>query len=157
MGRHADPAAARRTATLPLLIVAGVVVLLVAGGLVWWFAGSDEGCETRETVALTVAPELGELTEGVLAGEEIAELLHGAEALLLVRLHVDRRRAHVLVVEQPLHVGERVPVGERVVGDGVPQLVRGELADDGRCEAGAARREEQPLPRLAPCRDHPHS
>ena len=67
MGRHADPAAARRTATLPLLIAAGVVVLLVAGGLVWWFAGSDETCGTRQTVALTVAPELGTVTEELLA------------------------------------------------------------------------------------------
>src|SRR5918997_3724508 len=67
MGRHADPTAPRRTAPLLLLIAAGVVVLLVAGGLVWWFAGPAEACETRETVAVTVAPELGTVTEELLA------------------------------------------------------------------------------------------
>jgi Bacterial extracellular solute-binding protein/von Willebrand factor type A domain len=67
MGRHADPTAPRRTAPLPLLIAAGVVVLLVAGALVWWLAGPAEACETRETVAVTVAPELGSVTEELLA------------------------------------------------------------------------------------------
>lgn len=67
MGRHADPTATRRTAPLPILIAAGVVVLLVAGGLVWWLAGSDEACETREAVAVTVAPELESVTAELLA------------------------------------------------------------------------------------------
>ncbi len=67
MGRHADPTAPRRTAPLPLLIAAGLVVLLVAGGLVWWLAGSADACETRETVAVTVTPELGPVTEQLLA------------------------------------------------------------------------------------------
>ncbi|SFE05440.1 substrate-binding domain-containing protein [Blastococcus tunisiensis] len=66
MGRHADPTAPRRNAPLPLLIAAGVVVLLVAGGLVWWLTGS-ETCEVRETVDVTVAPELGPLAEDLLA------------------------------------------------------------------------------------------
>jgi hypothetical protein len=65
MGRHADPTAPRRTTPL-LLIAAGVVVLLVAGGLVWWLAGSD-ACETRQPVAVTVAPELRALSEELLA------------------------------------------------------------------------------------------
>ncbi|MCA0144837.1 substrate-binding domain-containing protein [Blastococcus sp. LR1] len=66
MGRHADPTAARRTLSLPLLVAAGVVVLLVAGGLTWWWTGSD-ACDTRQTVAVTVAPEIGTLAEELLA------------------------------------------------------------------------------------------
>ncbi|TQN37863.1 von Willebrand factor type A domain-containing protein [Blastococcus colisei] len=66
MGRHADPTATRRWAPLPLLVAAGVVVLLVAGGLVWGLTGS-EACETRRTVAVTVAPELGPLAQDLLA------------------------------------------------------------------------------------------
>jgi hypothetical protein len=66
MGRHADPTAPRRSAPL-LLIAAGVVVLLVAGGLVWWLAAGGDPCETRQPVAVTVAPELRDLTEELLA------------------------------------------------------------------------------------------
>jgi hypothetical protein len=65
MGRHADPSAPRRQALLPL-IAAGVAVLLVAGALVWWLTGSD-ACDTRQAVAVTVAPELGDLAEELLA------------------------------------------------------------------------------------------
>lgn len=67
MGRHAEPTATRRMAPLPLLIAAGVVVLLVVGGVVWWMAGSNEACETRETVDVTVAPELASLADALLA------------------------------------------------------------------------------------------
>jgi hypothetical protein len=66
MGRHADPTAPRRPAPL-VLIAAAVAVVLVAGGLVWWLAGSDEECATRQTVAVTVAPELGDLADELLA------------------------------------------------------------------------------------------
>ena len=65
MGRHADPTSPRRGASLPL-IAAGVVVFLVAGGLAWWLTAS-EACETRRTVDVTVAPELGGLVEQLLA------------------------------------------------------------------------------------------
>lgn len=67
MGRHTDPTAARRTALLSLLS-AGIVVLLAAGGLAWWLTGSGEACQTRETVAVTVAPELGTVAGELLAG-----------------------------------------------------------------------------------------
>src|SRR3712207_3233258 len=63
MGRHADPRTSRRPA-LPVLIAAGVVVLLLAGGLVWWLA--DDACDDPQTVAVTVAPEVGALAENLL-------------------------------------------------------------------------------------------
>jgi hypothetical protein len=66
MGRHADPTAPRRPVPVRL-IAAGVAILLVAGGLVWWLAGSADACETRQSVAVTVAPELGHLTRKLLA------------------------------------------------------------------------------------------
>jgi hypothetical protein len=68
MGRHADPTAPRRRAPLAF-IAAGVVVLLVAGGLGWWLtaSGAEDACATRQPVAVTVAPELGQLTEELLA------------------------------------------------------------------------------------------
>jgi Bacterial extracellular solute-binding protein/von Willebrand factor type A domain len=66
MGRHADPTAPRRPAPL-LLIAAGLVVLLVGGGLVWWLTAGGDACETRQPVAVTVAPELEELTADLLA------------------------------------------------------------------------------------------
>ncbi|NEK84316.1 VWA domain-containing protein [Blastococcus saxobsidens] len=64
MGRHADPTAQRRTVP-PVLIAAGLVVLLLAGGLTWWL--TTRGCGDRVTVDVTVAPELGGLTEELLA------------------------------------------------------------------------------------------
>ncbi len=67
MGRHADRRPSRRLPTLPVLIAAVVAVALVAGGLVWWLSGSDGPCDTRRTVAVTVAPELGEIAEKTLA------------------------------------------------------------------------------------------
>ncbi|MFD2091560.1 substrate-binding domain-containing protein [Blastococcus deserti] len=66
MGRHADTTAPRRPALLPLLAV-GVVLLLAAGGVAWWLTASGGGCDTRQQVAVTVAPELGELAEELLA------------------------------------------------------------------------------------------
>jgi hypothetical protein len=66
MGRHADPTAPRRPAPV-VLIAAGIVTVLLAGGLVWWLAGSGDECATRQTVAVTVAPELGDLTGKLLA------------------------------------------------------------------------------------------
>src|SRR4051795_13532633 len=65
MGRHADPTATRRPAPV-VLIAAGIVAVLLAGGLVWWLARSEE-CETRQTVTVAVAPELGDVTEQLLA------------------------------------------------------------------------------------------
>jgi hypothetical protein len=67
MGRHADPTAPRRPAPV-VLIACGIVAVLVAGGLVWWLAGSGAGeCDSTETVAVTVAPELGDIAEQLLA------------------------------------------------------------------------------------------
>lgn len=66
MGRHADPTAPRRRPT-PVFIAAGTVVALLAAGLVWWLAGSDGACGSRQTVRVTVAPELGALATHLLA------------------------------------------------------------------------------------------
>ncbi|MGY1735290.1 VWA domain-containing protein [Geodermatophilus sp. SYSU D00684] len=51
------------------LVVALVVVALVAGGVVWWLAGSgsSDGCDTTRTVRVTVAPELGDVAQDLLA------------------------------------------------------------------------------------------
>jgi hypothetical protein len=67
MGRHVDPTARRRRPTPPVLIAAGIVVALLAGGGVWWLAGSGGACATRQTVTVTVAPELGDLATHLLA------------------------------------------------------------------------------------------
>jgi Ca-activated chloride channel homolog len=67
MGRHADPTAPARRPAPVVLIAAGVVAVLLAGGLVWWLAGSGDECETRQSVAVTVAPELEDLTGTLLA------------------------------------------------------------------------------------------
>lgn len=70
MGRHADSATTRRRFPA-VLIAAGAVVVLLAGGLVWWLtAGGDDdsaACATRSTVAVTVTPEIADLTEGLLS------------------------------------------------------------------------------------------
>ncbi|SEK39854.1 von Willebrand factor type A domain-containing protein [Blastococcus sp. DSM 46786] len=68
MGRHADPAATRRPVP-PVLVAAGLAIVLVLGGLVWWLAGSG-GCDEDVTVDVTVAPELGTLTEELLSSVE---------------------------------------------------------------------------------------
>jgi Ca-activated chloride channel homolog len=67
MGRHADPTAPARRPAPVVLIAAGIVAVLLAGGLVWWLAGSGDECETRQSVAVTVAPELEDLTGTLLA------------------------------------------------------------------------------------------
>ena len=66
MGRHADPTAPRR-ATPGVLVAAAIVAVLVAGGLVWWLASGGEECATRQSVQVTVAPELGDLAQELLA------------------------------------------------------------------------------------------
>jgi hypothetical protein len=67
MGRHADPTAPGRRPAPVVLVAAGIVAVLLAGGLVWWLAGSGNDCETRQPVAVTVAPELEDLTGKLLA------------------------------------------------------------------------------------------
>lgn len=67
MGRHADPTVARRRPAPVVLLAAVVVAVLLAGGLTWALADSSGGCDTRRTVAVTVAPELGDLTRQLLA------------------------------------------------------------------------------------------
>ncbi|MCZ2858417.1 substrate-binding domain-containing protein [Blastococcus sp. VKM Ac-2987] len=52
----------------PVLLAAGLAVVLVLGGLGWWLTASG-GCE-RATVDVTVAPELGPLTEELLTDLE---------------------------------------------------------------------------------------
>jgi hypothetical protein len=66
MGRHADRRPSRR---LPahVLITAAMAVVLVVGGLVWWLTASGDACDTRQTVAVTVAPEIREIAETSLA------------------------------------------------------------------------------------------
>ncbi|MCF6735117.1 VWA domain-containing protein [Blastococcus sp. KM273129] len=68
MGRHADPAATRRSVPF-VLVAAGLAIALALGGLVWWVAGSG-GCDEEITVDVTVAPELGTLTEELLSSVE---------------------------------------------------------------------------------------
>ncbi|WP_245159229.1 substrate-binding domain-containing protein [Blastococcus sp. TF02A_35] len=47
-----------------VLLATGLAVLLLVGGLAWWLTAG--GCGDRTTVDVTVAPELGELTEELL-------------------------------------------------------------------------------------------
>ena len=66
MGRHADRTAPRRPAPA-VLIAAAAVAILLAGGRIWSVAASGGDCDTRRAVAVTVAPELGDLTKQLLA------------------------------------------------------------------------------------------
>jgi Ca-activated chloride channel family protein len=66
MGRHAEPTARRRRPAPVVLLAAAVAAVLLAGGLVWWLADGGD-CQTRRTVAVTVAPELGDLAGDLLA------------------------------------------------------------------------------------------
>jgi Ca-activated chloride channel family protein len=70
MGRHADPTPHRRRPTRPVLISSGTAVVVVAGGLVWSLTGASSDarpCATQHTVAVTVAPELGDVATKLLA------------------------------------------------------------------------------------------
>jgi hypothetical protein len=67
MGRHADPTSPARRPAPVVLLAAGIVAVLLAGGLVWWLAGGREQCEARQPVAVTVAPELEDLSGKLLA------------------------------------------------------------------------------------------
>jgi hypothetical protein len=66
MGRHAEPTPSARRPAFPVLIAAAVVAALLAVGLVWWLVSGDD-CESRETVALAVAPELESVAAELLA------------------------------------------------------------------------------------------
>lgn len=66
MGRHADPTAPRRV-TPAVFVAAATVAVLLAGGLVWWVSSGREDCATRQSVRVTVAPELGDLAKELLA------------------------------------------------------------------------------------------
>ena len=86
MGRHASTPSRSGIAGRPALL-GGLAVLLVAAiglGLVWWRSGDDDaadaaGCSDRQTVRVTVAPEVGPLVEQLL--EEPASLGGGACAV----------------------------------------------------------------------------
>jgi Ca-activated chloride channel homolog len=67
MGRHVDPRAVRRPSR-QLLLAAAAVVVVLAAGLVWLLrAPADAGtCRHRQTVALTVAPEIASVVERLL-------------------------------------------------------------------------------------------
>jgi Ca-activated chloride channel family protein len=76
MGRHASTRARYRIAGRPALLsgLSALVVAVVAAGLVVWWVGRDgdaaaEGssCTDRQTVRVTVAPEVGALAKQVLA------------------------------------------------------------------------------------------
>src|SRR5215203_5751488 len=83
MGRHASTPSRSGIAGRPALL-GGLAVLLVAAiglGLVWWRSGDDDtaaaaDCSDRQTVRVTVAPEVGPLVEQLLS--EPASLGGGA-------------------------------------------------------------------------------
>lgn len=79
MGRHADHSTQQRLPELSgrLAVIVGVVLVLVAGGIVWFAVGSGSGgCAAKQTVRVTVTPEVGSLTGKLLAGT-----IHGANGL----------------------------------------------------------------------------
>ncbi|WP_138734419.1 substrate-binding domain-containing protein [Modestobacter excelsi] len=76
MGRHASTPSRSRIAGRPALL-GGLAVLLIAAiglGLVWWRSGDDDAeaadCSDRQTVRVTVAPEVGPLVERLLSRPE---------------------------------------------------------------------------------------
>jgi hypothetical protein len=82
MGRHADTTTSARRPTLPILLAAAVVALLLAGGLVWWVTSGDN-CDTRQSVAVVVAPELESVARKLLT--DPVELDNGACAVAAVK------------------------------------------------------------------------
>src|SRR4051794_7004573 len=82
MGRHADNTTSTRRPAFPILIAAAVVAVLLAGGPVWGGASGDD-CDTRQTVAVVVAPELESVAGELLA--DPVELDNGVCAVAAVR------------------------------------------------------------------------
>jgi Ca-activated chloride channel homolog len=80
MGRHVDPRTVRRPSR-QLVLAAAAVVAVLAAGLVWSLrTPADAGtCRHRQTVALTVAPEIASVAERLLA--EPQDLGDGACAI----------------------------------------------------------------------------
>jgi Ca-activated chloride channel family protein len=75
MGRHAHNRARAGIARRPALLggIAVLLVAVVAAGLLWWVSRDDDAaadgtaCSDRQTVRVTVAPEVGPLVQQLLA------------------------------------------------------------------------------------------